>query len=137
MFPTAVSFALVAMFAWAIWALLATRATQWLAPEVAVVLSYLATIPVAIGYVLYTQNSISMPAVGVGYAIGAGVFVALGTIAFYAGLQTGDTGIVTAVSGLYFVVAAVLGILLFGETLAWRDLLGIGFAVAAILLIAT
>jgi uncharacterized membrane protein len=67
----------------------------------------------------------------VSYATGAGA------VAFYAGLAEGDSAVVTAASGLYLVVAALLGVAVLGESLALRDVAGIGFAMLAIALLAT
>jgi uncharacterized membrane protein len=67
----------------------------------------------------------------------AGVFAGAGAVAFYAGLAEGNSAVVTTVSALYFVVAALLGVAVLGESLGLRDVAGVGFAVLAIALLAT
>ena len=69
-------------------------------------------------------------------ALGAGVFAGIATVAFYAGLERGRTTVVTTVSVLYFVVAAVLGVAVLGETVEATDVAGVGFAVLAVVLLA-
>lgn len=67
----------------------------------------------------------------------AGVFAGAGAVGFYDGLSEGNSAVVTTVSALYFVVAALLGVVVLGESLGLRDVTGIGFAVLAIALLAT
>jgi drug/metabolite transporter (DMT)-like permease len=130
-------FALAAMLCWGVWTVLATLATRSLAPEAAMVVSYATGAALAFGYVLVSRGVPALPGRGVALAGLAGVFAGGGAVAFYAGLSRGSAAIVTTVSALYFVVAAILGVVVLGESLAVRDLAGIGFAVLAIALLAT
>ena len=129
-------FGVVAMLAWGVWAVLANEATKSLAPEVAMIVSYLTGVAVAVAYVAVRYDGLALPRIGVGLAVAAGVFSGIGAVAFYAGLEVGRTGVVTTLSALYFVVAAVLGIALLGEELAWNHVLGVAFAVLAVALLA-
>lgn len=88
------------------------------------------------GYVGLQPGDVTVDRTGVADALAAGVFAGGGAVAFYAGLERGQTGIVATVSALYFVVAAVLGIVFLGESLEWQDALGIGFAVLSVALLA-
>lgn len=128
--------ALLAMFSWGLWAVLANQATQSIEPTVAMIISYLTGVLVAAGYVTITGHDLSFSSIGVGYALTAGVFSGIGAVAFYAGLAAGRTATVTTISALYFVVAAVLGLLVLGESVTWHDTLGIVFAAVAVTLIA-
>lgn len=132
----AVMFGLLAMGAWGIWTVLAKLATRTLPPEAAMAISYVASGTLAVGYILLRVDPGGLPPQGVGIAVLAGVFGALGAVWFYTGLSYGRTGIVATISALYFVVAAVIGILALGESLAVRDIAGIGFAVIAVILLA-
>lgn len=71
-----------------------------------------------------------------GLALLAGVASAVAAVAFSAGLETGRTSIVTTISALYFVVAVVLGVVVLGESVSARELVGLGCAVVAVLLLA-
>lgn len=133
----AVLFALLAMLSWGIWAVLADVATRTIRPTSAMILSYGTSLLVALAYLGYQRRSPALGEVGVYFALASGVFAGVGAVAFYAGLESGRTGIVTTVSALYFVVAAVAGVLVLGETLGVREVAGIGFAVAAVALLAT
>lgn len=132
----AVSLALVAMFAWGIWTVLANVATRSIAPELAMILSYGAGVIVAVGYVVVQSDPIALERTGVGYALAAGVFAGIGAVAFYSGLSVGRTGVVTTVSALYFVVAAAIGVLVLGESFGLREVAGVACAVLAVVLLA-
>ncbi|WP_254765712.1 EamA family transporter [Salinilacihabitans rarus] len=132
----AVVLAVVAMLGWGVWTVLANEATRTIDPEIAMVLSYATGVAVALGYVAVRGEPVTLERTGVGLALAAGVFAGIGAVAFYAGLSYGRASVVTTVSALYFVVAAVLGVLVLGETLVLKDAAGIAFAVLAVLLLA-
>ncbi|MFC4451449.1 EamA family transporter [Halorussus aquaticus] len=137
MTQTALAFALVAMLAWGLWAVFADFATRSLAPEVAMVVSYVAGIGVAVVYVLAQGQRPAFSSVGVGYAALGGLFSGIGAISYYVALQRGSAGVATTVTALYFVVAAVLGVLFLGDSLTTRDAAGIALAVGAVALLST
>lgn len=132
----AVTFGLVAMLSWGVWTVLAKIATRTIAPETAMIVSYATSIPVALAFLVLRGGEVNLVGRGIGIALLAGLFGGLGAVSFYVGLSYGRTAIVTTVSALYFVVAAVIGILVLGESVATRDAAGIGFAVLAVLLLA-
>jgi uncharacterized membrane protein len=92
---------------------------------------------VAAASVLAADRRIEVTAEGVGVAAVAGVFAGVGAVAFYPDLAPGRTGIITTISALYFVVAALVGVGVFGESLGLRKVVGIGFAVLAVALLAS
>jgi uncharacterized membrane protein len=100
------------------------------------VVSYAAGVTLVVGYLAVSPVGVELPPRGVGFALLAGGASALGAVAFYAGLRSGRASIVTTVTALYFVVAAVLGVLVFGESVSGREVAGVGFAVAAVVLLA-
>jgi uncharacterized membrane protein len=124
------------MFLWGTWTFLAKIATRSLAPEVAMVVSYAASVTVALGYVFLTHDGVSLSPRGTVTALAAGVFAGGGAIAFYAGLEAGETGVVATVSALYFVVAALLGVVVLGESVGPREAVGVALAVGAVALLA-
>ncbi|WP_440990942.1 EamA family transporter [Haloarchaeobius baliensis] len=131
-----VVFALLAMVTWGLWAVLADAATQSTSPTVAMIVSYLVGTALAGAYVLTRPNPVTYTREGLLLAVGAGVFSGIAAVAFYAGLERGSTGVVTTVSALYFVVAAVLGVVLFDEPVTLQRVGGVGFAVVAVALLA-
>lgn len=137
MVNVAILFAVLAMLSWGIWAVLADVATRTIQPTSAMVLSYGTSVLVAVAYLVYRGETPALGEPGVPVALVSGVFAGIGAVAFYAGLESGRTGVVTTVSALYFVVAAVLGVLLLGEGVTLQDAAGVGFAVVAVALLAS
>jgi drug/metabolite transporter (DMT)-like permease len=140
MVRTAVALGLVTMVLWGGWSATAKVATRYVAPETAMTLSYGTGALVALAYVVVARegavSAVSLPPRGVALALVAGVLSGIGGIAFYAGLQQGESAVVTTVSAMYFIVAAIVGVLVLGETVGVRELAGIGFAVVAVALLA-
>lgn len=120
------------MVSWGLWTVLASLSTRTILPETSMILSYGAATVIALVYVIVVKQPGSLPIRGVTFALGSGVFAGVGAIAFYVGLSTGEVSTVTAVSALYFVVAAVIGLVVLGDPLEWTDIASIGFAVAAV-----
>lgn len=131
-----IAWALLAMASWGLWAVLADAATRSTSPTVAMIVSYLVGTALAGAYVLTRSDPVTVTRQGLLLAVGAGVFSGVAAVAFYAGLERGSTGVVTTVSALYFVVAAVLGVVLFDEPVTLQRVGGVGFAVAAVALLA-
>lgn len=132
-----VGLALIGAVAWGFWAVFADVATESMAPEAAMIVSYTVGIGVAGLYVLYRGTSIlGNDPTAIGIAGLAGVASGIGAVAYYAALQAGSAGVATTITAMYFVVAAGLGVVVLGESLAVTDVAGIGAAVVAVALIA-
>ncbi len=129
--------AIVTMVTWGLWAIFARLATDTLLPETALVVSYAAGTIVSgvyIGMMQKTPTDIAYD--GLFYAVLAGVASASGGIALYVALKRGDAAIVTTISALYFVVAAIIAVIFLEESLQATDVVGILLAGLAITLIA-
>ena len=70
-----------------------------------------------------------------GLIVLSGVLLTVGLLTYYRALALGPVSVVVPIYGLFIVVSAVLGIVLFDESLTLRKLAGIGFSVLAIALI--
>lgn len=127
--------ALLAMVFWGFWALFAQLSSRSLMPETAMMISYAASVPIALGYITVRNQPIDVTSRGLVLALVAGVFAAAGGISFYAGLSRGDISAVTTISALYFVVATLLGIVAFGDSVGATDVAGMALAVCAVYLI--
>lgn len=134
---TALLLAGVGMVSWGVWAVFAELATRTLEPEVAMVVSYLAGVGIAVAYIASQGLSPTLSGVGVGYALAGGLFSGIGAVSYYAALEYGTSGVVTTVTALYFVVAAVLGVVFLGESVSLRDVAAIALAVGAVALLST
>lgn len=123
-----------AALAWGVWALFVRLAQETLLPETVVVVSYLTGGLVATGYLLWTPETASWSAVGAGYAVAAGLATGVGSLLYYTALRSADVGIVSTVTGLYFVVAAALGVVVLDEGVTVEKAVGILFAAAAVVM---
>lgn len=134
---TALSLALVGMVAWGIWAVFAKFAARLLAPEIAMVISYVAGISVALVYVFAQGIPAELSTAGVAFAVAGGLFSGVGAVSYYAALRHGTAAVATTVTALYFVVAAIVGVVLLGESVSARDVAGIALAIGAVVLLST
>ncbi|WP_135806466.1 EamA family transporter [Halorussus marinus] len=134
---TALLLAGVGMVTWGAWVVLADLATRTLEPEIAMAISYLVGAGVAVAYILSQGGAPAVTGVGAGYALAGGLFSGVGGVSYYAALQYGDASVVSTITALYFVVAAVLGVLFLGESLGARDAVGIALAVGAVAVLST
>jgi transporter family protein len=69
------------------------------------------------------------------YVYAAGVFLAVGILAYYRALSLGPVSVVAPVFGLFLAVSSVIGILALDEPFTVRKGLGIAFAVLAVYLV--
>ncbi|SIS13354.1 EamA family transporter [Natronorubrum thiooxidans] len=132
---SAVLFGLVTMIAWSLWMAFGNAASESIDPRTAAAISYLVATPIAIGFVLVSDASLVVTARGGLLAAVAGLFTAIGFIATYAGLSTGSTTVVSALGAMYFVMAAIIGMVVFGDEVTMTRLAGIVFAAIGVTLI--
>ncbi|WP_157533222.1 EamA family transporter [Haloferax profundi] len=127
--------ALLSTVAYGVWAALAQVASRKLSPELTVVISC-SFAAVTIGaYILHNGGQVPRSASGLAFALLTGLALSIAMLSFYRGVEIGSTAIVSPIVALYFVVAAILGVVFFEETLHMNDFVGIGFAIASIVLI--
>lgn len=80
---TALAFAGVGMVAWGFWAVFAKFAARALVPEVAMVISYLTGVTLAVGYLLSKGITPTLTTAGVGYAVAGGLFSGVGAVVLF------------------------------------------------------
>ncbi len=71
------------------------------------------------------------------YALLSGLAISLGLIALMSGLRIGQGSVVIPISRLGLALAATLSLLFLGETVTWTKILGVAFAVVAVLLLSS
>ncbi|KAA9395931.1 EamA family transporter [Haloarcula sp. CBA1130] len=131
----AVLFGLGTMIAWGFWIALGNIASSTMDPETAAFVSY-ATATVATGiYVVASDASFVVTNRGLVFAGAAGVAAAVGVVSTFVGVTVGPTSIVSTIGGMYFITAAVIGVIAFGESMTLTKAAGIGLALIAIVII--
>lgn len=95
---------------------------------------------VGLGYLVGTPEPAPLAVFdgeGMIFALTSGLFFGIGTLFYYLGPRFGKVSTVSAFSGMYFVVTAVLGVIFLGESMdAASDLTGVLLAVGAALMLA-
>jgi uncharacterized membrane protein len=125
----------ITMVAWGIWIVLGDAASDSIAPEMAAFITYFVATIVAGVYVVVSDVSLAVTGRGLALSALAGLGAVTGVVATYIGVSVGSTALVSTLGGMYFVVTAVISILVLGEPLSANKVLGIGLALVAIVVI--
>ena len=92
-------------------------------------------VPVALLVVFVKPRKFEKSLKGISYSIATGVLGSMGGIALYAAYRSGgNTSVITAATALYPLITVVLAILVLRERLTWVQVIGLGFAAAAIII---
>lgn len=132
---SATLFGLVTMVTWGIWIVVGNAASESIDPRTAAAISYLTAGLLALGFTLVSDASLAVSPRGGLLAGVAGLFTGIGLISMYVGFAQGSATIVSTLGAMYFVVAAIIGILVLGDDVTVTELAGIGFAVIGIVLV--
>ncbi|MFC7076901.1 EamA family transporter [Haloarcula halophila] len=128
-------FGLGTMIAWGFWITFGDVASNAIDPKTAAFISY-ATAAVVTGvYVLVSDASLAVTNRGVAFAAVAGVAAAIGVVSTFVGVSVGSVTVVSTIGGMYFVAAALIATVAFGEPLSAEKLAAIGLAIAAIVVV--
>jgi len=131
----AVLFGVGTMIAWGFWIALGNIASSTMDPETAAFVSY-AIATVATGaYVVVSDASFAVTNRGMVFAGAAGIAAAIGVVSTFIGVTVGPTSVVSTIGGMYFITAAVIGVIAFGESMTLTKAAGIGLALTAIVVI--
>ena len=65
----------------------------------------------------------------------AGLFLAVGILAYYRALSLGPVSAVVPIFGTFLVLSSAIGVAILGESITLRKLAGVGFAVLGIYLV--
>jgi uncharacterized membrane protein len=131
----AVLFGLGTMIAWGFWIVFGNVASNTIDPETAAFVSYLTATVITGVYVVFSDASLAVTNRGLLFAGAAGVAAAIGVVSTFVGVTVGPTSIVATIGGMYFVTAAVISIVAFGEPVTATKVAGITLALTAIVLI--
>lgn len=132
---SALLFGLGTMIAWGIWITLGDVASNSIDPITAAAISYVAAAVVTVAYALGSDASIAVTNRGLVFSLLAGVAAAVGVVSTFIGVTVGSTTVVATVGGMYFVTAAVIAVIFFGEPIPFTKVAGIGLAIGAIILV--
>jgi bacterial/archaeal transporter family protein len=129
-------YSIAASLCWTAWAFTARAGSEEIPPTTMQFVSAFGFLLVGLVMVAVQRPQLKKSTRGNSYALISGVLLGLGGIALYGAYRAGENAsVVTATTSLYPVVTVLLAVTFLRERLNKLQLLGVGFAVAAILLL--
>lgn len=126
-----------AWFVWGFWGFFPKQAGKFLAPVDILIWEVVGAIILGTGALIYTGFRLNFHPVGSAYGVAAGFCGYLGTLFFLHALKSGPVSLVVAISALYPILTIVMAYFFLHEPITLRQFVGIGLAMAAVVLIST
>ena len=127
---------MLAMVTFGAWGFFPKLAVNYISPQSAVVYQVIGGLLVGtVGLAMVNFKPETHP-MGILYALLTGITGVLGTLFYYAAASKGQISIVVSLTALYPLITILLAIIFLNETLALKQIVGLCFAVAAIVLLA-
>jgi uncharacterized membrane protein len=131
-------YSIAASLCWTAWAFTARLGSEEIPPATMQFVSAFGFLLVGLVIVAVRKPQLKSSLRGNSYALISGILLGLGGIALYGAYRTGDNAsVVTATTSLYPVATVLLAVTFLRETLNKLQLLGVCFAVAAILMLSS
>ncbi|MFQ6075912.1 MAG: EamA family transporter [Candidatus Bathyarchaeia archaeon] len=132
---TTLALLFVTILGWGLWGFLQKIGVSEVGRDASLLFCYSSMFLTILGYLALTQGikpSYRKPVV---YPVLGGMASAIGTITFFTALERVPVSVARPIAGLCILVTAALGFLLLGERLMLRQYVGIGLAIAALVLL--
>ena len=128
-------YSILCIVCWGGWALLSKFGSREIPPEAMQFLFTIGSIPIAIALLLARRGKLERSTKGISYGLLNGILSGIGSLALFAAYHTnGNTSVITAASALYPVITVVLAITVLREKFGVIQVVGLGFAVVAIVI---
>ena len=130
--------AVLALLAYSAVAPLVSHASRGIPSTVVALVANGVLLIATVGVVLASDTAVATYAshARMPYALLAGACLAVGILAYYRALATGPVSVVVPVFGLFIVTSSLLGVAVLDEPLTLRKVVGVLFAVLAVILVA-
>ena len=126
---------ILAMITFGAWGFFPKLAVNYISPQSALIYQVIGGLLVGIvGLAMINFKPETHP-MGILYAFLTGITGVLGTLFYYAAASRGQISIVVSLTALYPLITIMLAIIFLHETLMLKQVIGLGFAVAAIVLL--
>lgn len=126
---------LLAMVTFGAWGFFPKLAVNYISPQSALIYQVLGGLLVGIvGLAMLKFKPETHPA-GILYAALTGITGVLGTLFYYAAASRGQISVVVSLTALYPLITILLAIIFLHETLVLKQVVGLCFAIAAIILL--
>ena len=125
----------LAILCWGAWAILSKIGSRDLSSKAMQFYYAWGAVPVAIALLAGRRFKLEHDFRGIFYAVANGLLSSLGNLALLAAYRTGgNTAVITTATALYPMVTVVLAILVLRERLTSKQMVGLGFAAAAMVI---
>jgi transporter family protein len=130
------SWTILAMITFGAWGFFPKLAVNYISPQSALIYQVIGGMLVGIlGLAMLNFKPETHPT-GILYALLTGITGVLGTLFYYFAASRGQISIVVSLTALYPLITILLAVIFLHETLVLKQVLGLCFAVAAIVLLA-
>lgn len=127
---------LLAMLTFGAWGFFPKLAVNYINPQSALIYQVIGGLLVGIvGLAMLNFKPETHP-VGIVYALLTGITGVLGTFFYYAAASRGQISVVVSLTALYPLITILLAVIFLHETLVLKQVIGLCFAVAAIVMLA-
>ena len=126
----------LAMVTFGAWGFFPKLVVNYISPQSAVIYQVLGGLLVGIVGLAMVNFKPETHPMGILYATLTGITGVLGTLFYYGAASRGQISIVVSLTALYPLITILLAIIFLHETLVLKQVIGLGFAVTAIVLLA-
>lgn len=128
-------YSILCVVSWGAWVLFSKLGSNEISASAMQFIFAFGFIPVALLVLVLKPVKFERSVKGISYGLGNGVLSGIGGLALFAAYRSGgNTSVITAATALYPLITVVLAILVLRERLSWLQVVGLGFAVAAIII---
>ena len=128
-------YSLLCVLCWGGWALCSKLGSDEIPAPTMQFIFTLGAFPIGLGLLVAKRFKMEKSPKGIFYGVANGILSGVGGLALFAAYRAGgNTGVITAATGLYPMFTVLLAVLILRERLNKLQILGLGFAVAAILI---
>lgn len=131
-------FSLLCVLCWGGWALVSKLGTDEISASGMQFIFAFGFIPVAVVALALKPVKFEKNFKGIAYGLGNGVLAGTGGLALFAAYRTGsNTSVITVVTALYPMITVALAFLILHERLTRLQVIGLGFAALAMIILAS
>jgi bacterial/archaeal transporter family protein len=128
-------YSVLCVLCWGAWVLCSKLGTNQIPASTMQFIFAFGFIPVAILVLVVKPVKFEKSVKGISYSLGNGILAGIGGLTLFAAYRSGgNTSVITAATALYPLITVVLAVLVLRERLNWLQVVGLGFAVAAIII---
>jgi uncharacterized membrane protein len=129
-------YSILCVLCWGGWALLSKLGSTEIPAQSMQVLFTIGALPVGMALLAAKKFRLEKSYRGIFYGVTNGIFSGIGGLALFAAYRTGgNTSVITAATALYPMVTVALAVLILRERLTGKQIVGLGFAAVAIVVL--